>query len=182
MDGATRSYKASGQGAAGIRWMRLQWVTSPQHSAEGKGNVRALKRYAVAVLAVAALGCSGSTEPQVDSNADLISSSTEVTLKYGDNVRLDNSILRLSFGRVVEDSRCPAGVYCIWAGNAVLEIGVAVGMGPTVPLQINAVTAPRYVDWNGLRITVLQLDPLPTAGVSIRPEDYSVKLRVERIR
>ena len=144
--------------------------------------MESLKRYAVAALTVAALGCSSSTEPQLDTSASLVPATTEITLKYGEDRRLDNSVLRLSFGRVVEDSRCPAGVYCIWAGNAVVEIGIAAGSGPTVPLQINATMDPRYADWNGIRVTVLELDPLPRAGVTLRPEDYSVKLRLESIR
>ena len=144
--------------------------------------MRSLKRYYAAALLLAAFGCSSSTEPRIESNASLVPGVTELTLQYGEDRRLDNSVLRLSFGRVVEDSRCPAGVYCIWSGNAVVEIGIAAGMGPTVPLQINTVLEPRYADWSGVRVTVLQLDPLPKAGVPVKPEEYSVKLRLENIR
>jgi hypothetical protein len=144
--------------------------------------VAPLKRYAAVALATVALGCSNSTEPQVDTNVSLVPATTEVTLRYGEDRQLDNSVLRVTFVRVVEDSRCPAGVLCIWAGNAVVEIGIAAGMGPTVPLQINATMDPRYADWNGVRVTVLELAPLPRADTPIKPEDYSVKLRLEAIR
>lgn len=140
-----------------------------------------LKRYAAGALIVAALGCSGSTEPQVDSNVSLLENVTEVTVPYGQTVQLDHSVLKLTFARVVEDSRCPAGVTCIWAGNAVVEIGIAAGSGPTVPLQINANMERRYADWNGVRVTVVELAPLPRADMQIAPEDYSVKLRLESI-
>ena len=145
-------------------------------------DVAPLKRYAAVALAMMALGCSGSTEPQVDSNVALIPATTEVTLRYGEDRQLDNSVLRVTFAQVVEDSRCPVDVVCVWAGNAVVEIGIAAGMGPTVPLQINATMAPRYVDWNGVRVTVLELTPVPRSDSPIKPEDYSVKLRLESIR
>lgn len=144
--------------------------------------MRALKRYAAVALATVALGCSGSTEPQLDSNASMVPATTEVTLRYGEDRQLDNSVLRLTFARVVEDSRCPVDVVCVWAGNAVVEIGIAAGMGPTVPLQINALLDPRYVDWSGIRVTVLELNPAPRSDTPIKPEDYSVKLRLESIR
>jgi hypothetical protein len=133
-------------------------------------------------MAMVAFGCSSSTGPQVGTSVSLLPATTEVTLRYGEDRQLDNSVLRVAFTRVVEDSRCPAGVMCIWAGNAVVEIGVAAGMGPTVPLQINATMDPRYADWNGVRVTVLELAPLPRADPPIKPEDYSVKLRLESIR
>jgi hypothetical protein len=144
--------------------------------------VAPLKRYAAAALAAVALGCSNSMEPQVDTNTSLIPATTEVTLRYGEDRQLDNSVLRVTFGRVVEDSRCPVDVVCVWAGNAVVEIGVAAGMGPTVPLQINATMDPRYVDWNGVRVTVLALTPAPRSDTPIKPEDYSVTLRFESMR
>ncbi|MCG6957666.1 MAG: hypothetical protein LJF04_16880 [Gemmatimonadetes bacterium] len=141
-----------------------------------------LKRYAAVALAAAALGCSSSTEPQIDANTSLVPATTEVTLRYGEDRQLDNSVLRVTFARVVEDSRCPVDVVCVWAGNAVVEIGVAAGMGPTVPLQINATMDPRYADWNSVRVTVLELTPAPRSDTPIKPEDYSVKLRFESIR
>jgi hypothetical protein len=144
--------------------------------------VAPLKRYAGVALASIALGCSSATQPQVDTNASLVPATTEVTLQYGEDRRLDNSVLRVTFSRVVEDSRCPVDVVCVWAGNAVVEIGVAAGMGPTVPLQINATMDPRYVDWNGVRVTVLDLAPAPRSDTTIKPEDYSVKLRLESTR
>jgi hypothetical protein len=69
----------------------------------------------------------------------------------------------------------------VWTGNALVEIGITAGSGPTSPLHINSTTDPRYVDWNGLRVSVLRLDPQPHSGTAIDPEDYAVTLRLEPI-
>ncbi|MFC7301442.1 hypothetical protein [Cognatiluteimonas weifangensis] len=72
--------------------------------------------FAVACLAlaactgVAAHGDSGRSEP-------MIADGTDFGMRPGDTVTLaDRSTLR--YLRLVNDSRCPPDVQCIWAGNA----------------------------------------------------------------
>ena len=96
-------------------------------------------------------------------------------------MRLEGSVIRLNFGRVLEDSRCPIDVTCVWAGNAKVEIGIGAGMGPTHPLLLNTDNGPRAVTWSGIRVTLLELTPSPHSENPIRLEDYSVKLRLEPV-
>ncbi len=47
-----------------------------------------------------------------------------VEIGLGKSVELPGQGIGISFDRVVEDSRCPANVVCVWAGEAVIELTV----------------------------------------------------------
>jgi len=132
----------------------------------------------MAVLAMAA-ACSESTGPEEQRFDALVTAPMEMTLRAGGEKSVGGSVLRLSFGRVLEDSRCPIDAICVWQGNAAVELGIRAGMGPTVPLRVNTTLEPRSVVWNGIRVTLLEVAPAPKASEPIRPEAYSVKVRVE---
>ena len=138
-------------------------------------------RFAVCctLLAVGALGCGNPTAPDQSPDLALISASREIVLEYGEDIRLEGSVLRLSFGDVLDDSRCPVDVTCVWEGNGRVVIGIAAGMGPTHPLVLNTSLEPRSVVWSEVRVTLLDLNPTPHAGSGIPLEAYTVRLRLE---
>lgn len=139
----------------------------------------AVSRLVSAVMVVAASGCAGTGVAALDQpSSSLTSLPTEITLQYGEE-RLIDDVLRVSFSQVLEDSRCPVDVTCIWAGNARVRIGISMGMGPTFPLELNSSLEPTTVDWNGVRVTLLGVMPEPRSTEKIPPEAYSVRLRLE---
>ncbi|HUP24741.1 MAG TPA: hypothetical protein VNB06_17615 [Thermoanaerobaculia bacterium] len=100
-------------------------------------------------LGVALLGClnspSGGPPPEapVIGAADARKTATEprvleaalgvpFELRLGDSARLASTRLELRFDAVVEDSRCPADVTCVWAGNAHLRLTASLSGTPTV--------------------------------------------------
>ena len=112
----------------------------------------------------------------------IVPASTEMTLKVGQELPVGGSVVRILFARVVEDSRCPIDVVCVWEGNALVELGIRAGMGPTFPLQLNTALQPRAIEWNGVRVTLLEVQPAPRASQPTRPEDYVVRILVEAVR
>jgi hypothetical protein len=65
----------------------------------------------------------------------------EFRLKAGRVLTLDGGGLRVRFLRVSSDSRCPADVDCVWAGNAevLFEVGARAWRGrKTLALNTNA--------------------------------------------
>jgi hypothetical protein len=54
-------------------------------------------------------------------------SGESAAIKLGDSAELAASKISIKFVRVIEDSRCPADVNCIWAGNAKIEIEASKG-------------------------------------------------------
>ena len=138
-------------------------------------------RFAVCstLLAVGATGCGNPTAPDQSPELALLPHSREIVLEYGEDIRLEGSVLRLSFGEVLEDSRCPVDVTCVWEGNGKVVIGIATGMGPTHALVLNTSLEPRSMAWSQVRVTLLELNPTPQAGSGIPLEAYTVKLRLE---
>ena len=131
------------------------------------------------LLVVSATGCGNPTDPNLIPDSALLPASREIVLEYGEDIRLEGSVLRLSFGEVLEDSRCPLDVTCVWEGNGRVVIGLAAGTGPTHALILNTGLEPLSVVQSGIRVTLLELTPAPDSGSSILPEDYAVRLRLE---
>lgn len=136
--------------------------------------------WGAAILALT--GCAEATEPEFTPDVAMVPAAVEMTLRMGQEGVVAGSAVKVQFLGVPEDSRCPIDAICVWQGNAVVEVGIRAGMGPTVPLQINTDLEPRHADWNGVRLTVLELQPAPRAAAPTRQEDYSARIRVEPIR
>lgn len=138
----------------------------------------------VAVLAVSTLapglwGCGSSTGTAGQESLSLLDQSGEVVVAYGEEIPVGESVIRVAFGEVRSDSRCPVDAVCVWQGNAEVEVGIRAGMGPTHALRIDTNLEPRFADWQGIRVTLLELLPVPRTGVRIEPQEYSVRLRLE---
>jgi hypothetical protein len=90
--------------------------------------------------------------------------------RVGQSVRLAN--LRVTPLAVIEDSRCPRLVTCVWRGR----------------LRISAdVNGRRFTLDNGVpvtvakgRLTLVDADPLSQRGETIQPAAYRFELRFER--
>jgi hypothetical protein len=99
-------------------------------------------------------------------------------LAAGDPVRVEGGESTLTFARVVEDSRCPPEVNCVWAGRAVVEVEVTSGRRSprreTVRLEVGA--AASEVAGGALRLAAVALEPHPHLRVETRPEDYRLRL------
>ena len=82
---------------------------------------------------------------------------------------------------VTEDSRCPIGVQCVRAGDAVVELTLEKppAAGGTRTLHTSGRDG-REAVYEGLVVRLLDLKPLPREGTTIAPEDYRVTLAVNR--
>lgn len=104
----------------------------------------------------------------------------EFKVKVGQAVTLEGAGLRLKFAGVEEDSRCPVGVACVWAGNAevLLEVG-ARGAKRTLKLNTNESTRKagegRYRRYT---VKLLELNPRPSPERKIAAGEYRATLLV----
>lgn len=127
------------------------------------------------LLLLAACGAGGSAGPDLDLSR---TAPIEFTLQIGGQRQVGAA--QITFEGVSGDSRCPADVQCVWAGDAAvaLEVGPAAGDGPAYQITLHTGVEPRAAEVLGLRITLLELAPTPVAGVPIGPEEYRATLRV----
>ncbi|RPI00994.1 MAG: hypothetical protein EHM64_16395 [Ignavibacteriae bacterium] len=80
-------------------------------------------------------------------------------IKIGETVSIRNEQLNFQFVDVPEDSRCPLGLMCFWAGNAAVIIKIQ-DLSDTV----NTSLEPKAVIHEPYTITLLQLSPYPKIG------------------
>ena len=64
-------------------------------------------------------GCAAA--PATDPAAGAVADGSEIRLGIGENARLADGS-RLAYLRLVDDSRCPPDVQCVWAGDAEIAL------------------------------------------------------------
>lgn len=94
-----------------------------------------------------------------------------VTAAIGQSVGLNR--WTLTPVKVLEDSRCPRFVTCVWRGR--LKVEFAVRGGPPVVLEDN-----KPVPFGGGSLTLLGGQPLSNRGEKIDLRAYRFQLRFER--
>ena len=104
-----------------------------------------------------------------------------VTLKAGKKITAKKSKLKIKFISVTEDSRCPEGVNCIWAGNAKVKVEV-IGARSTRVFEFNTTVGQRGDQFDVWAITIDSLTPYPKSGVTIDPKKYVAKFTIVRLQ
>jgi hypothetical protein len=103
-----------------------------------------------------------------------------VTLAIGQSVNVPNTGLTVSFQEVVEDSRCPTGVTCIWAGDASVRITIKTQDGSPSSYTLHTNAQPREVEHANYRVQLASVAPHPSGDAPPRREEYRVALAIER--
>lgn len=119
----------------------------------------------------------GRTGPNCEFAAcpDIATSEREtVTARVGQTVRaLDVSITPLE---IVEDSRCPQDVQCIWAGTIKVRATLVSGLGTSpVTFEIG-----QSITTEAEFVTLTGVTPAPKAGEPIDPADYRFTFEVAK--
>lgn len=89
----------------------------------------------------------------------------------------------VTFEALTEDSRCPQGAACAWAGEA--KVGMAVTIAPdaksSFPLVLGADSAAQSHTNGGYRLTLRAVTPTPNAARSTPPADIRAELQLDRV-
>jgi hypothetical protein len=110
-----------------------------------------------------------------------------INLTEGQQKILKEYPLQIKFNRIVEESRCPEGVDCIWAGVAVSEIEITEKTAK--PILLNLATTDmqtrgyqKSTDFNGYTITLQNVSPYPTAkrGAQDLKGIYKISISVQK--
>lgn len=102
----------------------------------------------------------------------------EVQLAPGEQVVFGQQELFVEFVRVVDDSRCPTDVTCVWAGEVKVQLSTRVDAAAAEPHEI---IAGQHATVGGFRVFVVQVRPDRNSARTISPDEYRVTLRVERV-
>jgi hypothetical protein len=104
----------------------------------------------------------------------------EFEVRAGQRVTIEGERLRVTFSRVGEDSRCPEGVNCVWAGNAKVVLKLSKAGRRASTMSLNTGVNPKQAAYRGYEVKLVKLDPYPKQGHQIRRRDYVATLVVSR--
>ncbi len=105
----------------------------------------------------------------------------EFSLSIGQTASIKGEDLQLKFLQVVNDSRCPSNVTCIWQGQAscLVEITYLESVQRVTLVQPGLTEEPSRIDFNDYLIQ-FNLTPYPEAGKEIKKTDYRLQLVVTK--
>lgn len=93
-------------------------------------------------------------------------------LRVGQSATVAGEGLTVSFQGVPSDSRCPTGVQCVWAGNAVVQVVLSKD-GKAFGAELNTTLEPKSVDYLNYNVALVSLAPYPTSkGGAISQSQY----------
>jgi hypothetical protein len=104
----------------------------------------------------------------------------EFKLRVGQEALVRPGGLKVRFGAVLEDSRCPEGVDCIWAGNARIAARLSGAGGKSASVELNSDIEPRQQSYMGYEVKLLDLAPRPRQGEKVDAKSYVATLVVKR--
>jgi len=97
----------------------------------------------------------------------------EFALRLGEQISLSGTDLTLVFQDVTEDSRCPDGAVCVWAGNGRIQLGVNQST-----VKLNTTLEPKQIIFGNYAIRLNSLSPYPVIDRRMRKEEYVAALVV----
>jgi len=131
-------------------------------------------RKALSLLCVAlTAACALATEP---GTAPL---DREFGVREGEQVVVDEGMLTVRFLEVADDSRCPTGAQCVWAGEGVVVLRLARTGSEPAEVTLRTTPGKESGTYEGYGVVLRKLDPHPRAGGS-PPETYRATLEVRR--
>ena len=106
---------------------------------------------------------------------------TSFTLPVGKTAAVKGTDARLTFREVSEDSRCPADVTCVWAGDAKIAVVISRNGVPD-ETRIMSITPPNNeTHSDNLRIRFIGLAPIPRQAGADTPRSYVAQFVVDKL-
>jgi len=133
-------------------------------------------QFSILLLVVLALSFSCKKKPQAGYR--LVQAGESFELMLNESAKLDGEDLKITFTEVLEDSRCPEGTDCFWAGEVKIAVKANTG-NRTYQLALSREgkqTGEVTQNAGDFRIALQEVNPYPKQNHKISPEDYKIKL------
>jgi hypothetical protein len=112
--------------------------------------------------------------------AEVIRLGQEFDLKIDQEAAIEGEGLAVVFESVLEDSRCPEGVDCIWSGNAKIRIRSSKQKHAPAHIEINTHVEPKSSSYLDYEIKLVALKPRPKADKPVQPNEYKAALIITK--
>lgn len=87
--------------------------------------------------------------------------------------------VKITFVELVEDSRCPVDVDCVWAGNAKIKVRVTKN-GRSKILELNTMGRIAPPEFGGYKFKLMGLTPQPRSNIRINRNGYRAAIEVTK--
>ena len=110
-------------------------------------------------------------------------SSSSVPMKNCSQIENKTDDVKVCLGSLIDDSRCPSGVECVWAGTAIVKFSVTVN-GQQQPVTLSTLNMPGYHPSDtiimGYKIELINLLPYPEIGKTPDISEYKAELNITK--
>ena len=105
----------------------------------------------------------------------------QIKVGFGQLKTVPGTRIKVKFISVVEDSRCPTGVNCMWAGNAKIKIQISKSGKAAKAFELNTFGEQQQTAlFEGYEIRLVGVNPYPKHGVETRKESYVATIAVSK--
>jgi hypothetical protein len=104
--------------------------------------------------------------------------SEQLTIKQGQQKVSRTGRITVKFVELIEDSRCPADVNCVWAGVARIKVRLS-RRGKTADVELNT-TDKKTTTFQGYSVALKDLQPRQSTTSKYSPSAYSATLVIKR--
>ena len=121
------------------------------------------------------LGCSNNV------SVNQVKLGEEFSLAIGQSVTIQDENLKVNFSEVIEDSRCPSGVQCIWAGrvSCLIEFIQNGTTNKTVLTQLGLTEGYTTETYEVYQLR-FRIEPYPQSDKKISNSDYHLLLIISK--
>ena len=117
---------------------------------------------------------------QQSRKAEVIRLGQEFDLKINQEAMIEGEALAVVFESVLEDSRCPEGVDCIWSGNAKIRLRSGKQKQTPAAVELNTNVGSKSSSYLNYEISLVALKPRPKADKPVQPNEYRATLIVTK--
>ena len=104
-----------------------------------------------------------------------------IFIKEGKEAKVEGEDLKIGFVPVADDSRCPEGATCVWAGNARAHFVARNSKDECVEFDLNTNLKPLEYDFGKYKIRLAQLAPHPSIHHGLPKQgEYTATLAVTK--
>lgn len=112
-------------------------------------------------------------QPTVVGNA-LVPTTGDITLSAGQPGTVGD--LRIVWNEPLQDSRCPVGTQCIWAGE--VKVNVTMTLAEYSETKVISSNKPPYL-FDGHKVSIIGVTPQAKQGTQLGAGDYQITFHIE---
>lgn len=149
-------------------------------------SLRILLAIVLSLMCVLSSGCAGRNDSTGDSvpieeHTEEAVLERDFKIKYGQELTVKGQDLKVKFDSLLEDSRCPSDVKCVWEGDAKILISVRRANAEASNMELH--TNQRFTQaekYQRYVIKLVALSPYPRTSVKQEQSDYVATLLIKK--